>query len=51
MMLTERQKFQLFGEPGDQDNLITIRMPYPRRIAFTQNLQTTERMKIGRAHV
>ena len=44
MMLTEKQKFQLFGKPGDQRNLITVKMPYPRRIAFMPNLPTTERM-------
>lgn len=40
-LLTTHQIIQAFGKPGDDRNLVTVRMPYERRIAWDLKVKTS----------
>lgn len=43
-MLTTKQIIDIFGKAGDDRNLVTVQMPYPRKIAWDLKV-TTNRMQ------
>jgi len=41
-MLTDEQVISKYGKPGDPDNLVTITLPYPMRIAWDLSHSVTK---------
>ena len=39
-MLNTKQIIDIFGKPGDDRNLVTVQMPYPRKIAWDLKVVT-----------
>lgn len=39
-MLSTKQIIDIFGKPGDDRNLVTVKMPYPRKIAWDLSVVT-----------
>ena len=44
-MLTTPQIIKIFGRPGDDRNLVTVQMPYERKIDFLTPMPLTKRMQ------
>jgi hypothetical protein len=44
-MLNNNQKLEIFGKPGDDRNLVMIKLPYPNKIEFIDKMPETYRMQ------